>query len=218
MYSYFIYTLLCLEGIAACVGLYFSSKYPSKTNKPFAYYLISIFLLEVSTRILVINNLMHTASNLIEYAAIPLEFVFLYWFIIQLSQYTEKAKIFLMASLTYLMSFIIETFFKATFEFLNISYTVGNLFLLILVLKCMYDFMNSNDILKFLYSPIFYICIGLLLFYLGTFPFYAIKNVLWAEFKTIGLKYWYTAMALNCIMYCMFTISFLCHKQKSISP
>ncbi len=218
MYSYFIYTLLCFEGIAACVGLYFSSKYPSKTNKPFAYYLISIFLLEVSARILVIYNMKKYASYLVEYIAIPLEFIFLYWFIIQLSKYHKKSKIFLMVLSPYMISFIIETFFKATFEFLNISYTVGNLFLLILVLKCMYDFLNSNDILKFLYSPVFYICIGLLLFYLGTFPYYAIKNVLWAEFKTVGLKYWYVAMALNCLMYCMFTISFLCSKQKSISP
>jgi len=167
------------------------------------------------TQKLLLNNI---NQMYIDYIAIPLEFVFLYWFIIQLSQYTRKTKIFLMALFPYLISFIIETFFKATFEFLNISYIVGNLFLLILVLKCINDFMTSNNILQFMYSPIFYICIGILLFYLGTFPYYAIKNVLWAEFKTIGLKYWYIAIVLNCLMYCMFTISFLCYKQKSISP
>lgn len=56
---------------------------------------------------------------------------------------------------------------------------------------------------------LFWISLGLLIYYLGAFPYYGMRNVLAKEYKEIYITYGYIIYVLDILMYVMFTISFI---------
>ena len=94
------------------------------------------------------------------------------------------------------------------------SYTVGVFLLSIMVYLEFIKQIKSEDILNFQNNKMFYINIGILLFYVGTLPFFAFdkqlylnNNELWSNYKTFFL------LSVN-IMYLLFAASFIWGKPK----
>ena len=72
---------------------------------------------------------------------------------------------------------------------------------------------KNDDILEFSKNKMFYINIGLVLFYVGTLPFFGLYKLLIKEIE-IWNGYYLYFMVSNCIMYLLFAASFIWGKVK----
>jgi hypothetical protein len=117
----------------------------------------------------------------------------------------------------YLIFFIAdELLYRETYSRLYLrSYLAGVLGLLVIIIMYGYELLNSDRLFRFYKQPEFWICAGVLLFYLGTLPFHLAWNVASVKFvrayaNTKGIFYF-----LICTMYVFFSISILCLKPKA---
>lgn len=204
--------ILFSEGLAATTSLIFLKRTKDKQWKYFSYYLITVFLCESIAKwgdaIIKFDH-----KIFYNFFVIPLEFLFFYWL------YTVKSlgkhKLFYLFSALYLLSFIpSELFFKGDKRIYSLNYTFGCLLLLILVFMEYYKQINSDNILTFHKNKMFYINLGVTLFYIGTLPFWTFFSLL-SMYKTIW-NWYFIYFAISCIiMYILFSLSFIWGKQNS---
>ena len=76
------------------------------------------------------------------------------------------------------------------------------------------DFLRSDQVLNYRNSRMFWISIGLLIFYLGSLPLYGVWNTLAKNYPAVFNTYWMVLINLNYLMYISFSISFIWGKQK----
>lgn len=205
-------SLIWTEGLAAVISIIFYKNAKDSYWKYFSVYLILMFLSEVFGK---------WGGNLIEYSkptffnyfVIPIEFLFLYW--LYASKTFKRPKLFYIVSSLYLLSFIPNEYFfgggKIIFSF---NYTFGCLILMILVIMEYYRQINSSDILHFNKNKMFYINLGVTLFYIGTLPFWTFFNLL-SKYPELWNIYFNYFLISGIIMYVLFSISFIWGKQNS---
>lgn len=200
------------EVTAALVGLFYYKKLKHTYWKWFVVYLIFISFSELISRF-GLEDLSKIRKYFFGFFVIPIEFIFFYWLYAKKS--LKLKRLFLISSFIYL--------FFYSLNFLNLdqvriissmSYTVGVFLLAIMVYLEFIKQIKSDEILNFYSNKMFYINIGILLFYIGTLPFFAFdkqlylnNNELWSNYKT------YFLFSVN-IMYLLFTASFICGKPK----
>ncbi|MCP9762777.1 hypothetical protein EGI31_07395 [Lacihabitans soyangensis] len=102
----------------------------------------------------------------------------------------------IISSLTLLIFFVIEPLWGAkTIEinFKSMTNSVGCLFLLILTFIYFFKLTKSANFLKFYEEPMFWIASGCLVYYLGTFPYWGLYNVMLNQYFDILVIYtWIT--------------------------
>lgn len=215
MFIYFIYALLLFECTAMCTA-WLCFKQQPKEMKYFAFYLTFIFFSEVLGHISQQNIWNHLNMYYLNLFVIPIEFLFFFWLYYSLTVEKVHRLLILFFSSIYLLLFMLECFHIQTTVFLSLSYLFGSISILIMIFGYFLQYLKNGDLQKMKSNPFLHISIGLLLFYLGTSPYYGLKNFIYKEYTEIINNYWYVAICLNCIMYCMFTVSFLCNRRKSI--
>ena len=154
-----------------------------------------------------------------DYFEIPTEFLFFFWlFHKNFKAYKFKILPIICAGL-YLGSWIAEIIYFHTDvnHFLSLSYTVGNLLLLVLIVCFFYKLINSELILGFKNNRLFWISTGLLIFYLGSFPYFGLENLMVRNYTNLFYFFRNIMLVLNSVMYIMFTLSFIWGKQNSVS-
>ncbi|MCC7030540.1 MAG: hypothetical protein IT257_09560 [Chitinophagaceae bacterium] len=217
MYKTLITSLMIAEGIACITGLLSWKKARDSVWKYFIIYLLFVFTSELFGLLCMYRGWKEIDQLYFTFVVIPAEFIFFYFLFAYHSTSKSYRRFAYLSVLFYLLSLFIENTGTHRPEFFSISYTVGNLLLLLLIFMYLYKYLQSDELIQIRSNPLIYVSIGLLIFYIGAFPFYGLKNYLWSSYKVIGTNYWYFATILNCLMYCMFTISFLWGKHKSIS-
>lgn len=147
------------------------------------------------------------------YGAIPIEFLFFIWLYAYKS--LENKKLFWICGILYLFSFFFEeSMSKGRFYFSSFNYIIGSLILLMLVCLEYNKQIKSDAILSFKSNKMFYINIGIVLFYVGTLPFFGLYYPMMEE-PSIWNKYYIYFMLSNCTMYLLFAASFIWGKTKS---
>jgi hypothetical protein len=200
------------EFIALVAGIV---KYKSLKNsywKWFVIYLAYIFAYEIIswTAKYVLKYYIGTFQS---YIHIPIEYLFLFW----LFAYTSlKNKVlFWWLSALFLISIVVDNYLKPKdFSFMSLSTTVGNLILLILVMLEFLNQIKSDAIMRFKENKMFYINIGVTLFYIGNMPFFALYYDI-LEIPKYWNNYYVYFMVSNCLMYLLFAASFVWGKVKS---
>lgn len=204
--------LLWLEFFSAIVALIYYNKLKKTNWKWFVYYLIFIFVIEKFGEDLFLFFLIKK-TNYFAYFGIPIQFIFFYWLYAVHS--LKRNKIFYVFSGLFIFSFLpIELFFSKLNIVYSLNITVGTFFLMILILLEFNKQIKSDNILNFYKDKMFYINIGVILFYIGTLPFFAFYNYI-LEQHEIYNKYYVYFLVSNCIMYFLFAISFICGKTES---
>ncbi|WP_241485944.1 hypothetical protein [Chryseobacterium angstadtii] len=206
-------SLIWMEGLAAIISLFYYNR--SKKDRywnVFSIYLIIMFISEAIGKwgYLFMD---YNKPYFFNYFVIPLEFLFFYW--LYAAKSLGRPKLFYILSLLYLLSFIpSEIFFTTKKIILSFNYTFGCLILMVLVIMEYYKQINSAEILNFSRNKMFYINLGVTLFYIGTLPFWTfftlIKN--YRELHDIYFSYF---LISGIIMYLLFSISFIWGKQSS---
>jgi len=206
--------LLVLEALAAIAGFATWHKWKGSCFQWFPVYLLLIVLLEVFHQVFA-NYKMFEASAFMYDITIPVELFFLSWFFFHLLNKRIRNVTILGAAL-FAIAFGAEKFFlqQQGYFFQSLSYTVGNLFILLYLILFFIDLAKSDRMLHFKKLSSFWFSAGMLIFYLGTFPFYGLYNEL---AKDIGLfiKIAWVATFLNYCMYLFFIIGFIWGEQES---
>jgi hypothetical protein len=209
MFSLFLFTkyLLVPEAIAAIVGCLTYGKWKNSYLKWFVLYLCIIVVSETCNRMINIKS--GTGVNYFTLTIVPVELLFINWFFYKTLPPGKKSVV-VIGSAVYIISWLMEnTFFTGTgYYFRSLSYTAGNLFIVVYTILCFIEFVNSNKILTYKKSVVFWIVLGMLVFYIGTFPFYGLYNEL-AKNLDIFYPVAWLAISLNYCMYLLFTIGFI---------
>jgi hypothetical protein len=201
-----IYTIVALEWLA-----FFAWLFQYKKNQASKYTLLTGYLGFLAITEL-LNLCFHNGdtgiTNLIVMKInVPLQIVFLLYFLL-----TEKyKKLFFSFSIIYLFLYCLEetTILPNNSVFKSFSYGIGNLFLIVALLIAVYQFLYSSKVVSFYSYADFWIIIGLIVYYIGSFPYYNFQNYLWAEKSRYNLAYtlYRITQILNCLLYLTFTFA-----------
>jgi len=204
--------LLWIQFLTAIIAIAYYKKVKESYWKWFIVYLIYVFLIEKFGDTLF--RFIHLKKeNYFAFIGIPIEFLFFYW--LYAMQSLKSKKIFYSFSFLYFLSFIpVELFFEKIKIVYSFNYTIGSFLLMILVFLEFKKQIQNDDILAFPENKMFYINIGIMLFYVGTLPFFSLYHLLLKEPEIWNIYYLYFLIS-NCIMYLLFTASFIWGKQKS---
>lgn len=155
-------------------------------------------------------------SQVYQYWGIPLQFYFLFYLFHQFFRAEKPSRWPLVFAGLYFISWVADLlyFSRGKYAFASFSYSVGNVLLLLLILLSFFRFANSRELVKFRESMHFWLCIGVMIFYLGTLPFYGLRNTLYLYYEPVFWAYYYCQFGLNCLMYGCFTIAFIWGKPK----
>lgn len=207
--------LIGFELFAGMIGLVKMYNIIFSYWKYFSFYLILIAILEMIYYWLIYSLGYKTAGNiLINFIIIPLEFLFFCWLFYKNSQ---QKKLILIGSIIYILSFIAEILLAEqlkSYSFFSLSYSIGNIVLLVFILQYFYYLIFTERILFFYRERMFWVALGLLVFYLGTFPYFGLYNLLVTKHFKLLISYTWVEIFLDYTMYLLFAASFIWGREK----
>jgi hypothetical protein len=204
----FTYGLAAVQTIAAVSGIVKWEKWKHIYLKNFVFYLCVISFLGICNLFLLPFNRKYDIA-IINQIAVPLEMFFINWFFYKT---LDKKNNWLMVTgaCVYTFAWVLEKTLLSSkgYYFDSLSYTLGNLFVLIYLIIFFKEFVQSEKLVRFKVEPTFWIASGMLIFYLGTFPFYGLYNEL-AKDLTLFFPVAWIATGLNYCMYILFSIGLI---------
>lgn len=203
---------LAFEALAALVGAFYFFKLKSSYWKWFSIYLVFIiaqemlwykqsFILDVSVR------------QYFAYFGYPIQFIFFYWLYALKS--LRNPKLFALCVSIYMLTLFFKIFFEKTDWVYSFNINIGTILLMMLMVMEFIKQIKNDNILQFWQNKMFYINIGLVLFYAGTYPFHVFQTLLYKQYIDIWKGYYLYFLIANCTMYLLFSASFIWGKEKS---
>ncbi|HRI25979.1 MAG TPA: hypothetical protein PLZ45_14975 [Ferruginibacter sp.] len=212
------------EGIACITGFVYWKRVRNSYWRWFPFYLAAIVINEVTgVYLLHVKRNLSLNTALYSYWGIPLQFFFFFWLF---HRYFKEAGIKTkwppLAAAIYGICWLSDIFSWPDLYYLSqvklyfdsFSYTIGNIGLLVLLLIFFLRFSKSDEVLHYRSSRMFWVCLGLLIFYVGSMPFYGIRTTLYYQYPDIFYPYWNIQFIMGCLMYLFFSISFIWGKAK----
>lgn len=209
--TFLIYLLHFFEIIAAFTGILY---YKNIKNTQWIWFVIYLNFVVINELfgLKIFNYFKINESFLFSYITVPSEFLFFIWLFALKSQ--KNKKLYQICLLIYISSFFLKlSILKEKFIFDSFNYMVGALILLVLVSLEFLKQIKSDAILNFKENKMFYLNIGVVLFYIGNLPFFGLYYLILKE-PQIWNSYYIYFMLSNCIMYLLFAASFIWGKPK----
>lgn len=201
--TFLVDVILFAEFLAALTAVLYYKKVKNSYWKWFVFYLVFIFMAEIFSK-WILKEAAETRKYYYNFLVIPVEFIFIYW--LYACKSLSNKKLFIVCSVIYCLSFVPYLFTSIKTQLLNsLSYTIGTLIITVLVLLEFLKQIKSDKILNFKENKMFYINAGIVLFYVGTLPFYAFNNVLFENDKQLWSSYGTFALSSCAIMYLLFS-------------
>jgi hypothetical protein len=138
------------------------------------------------------------------------EFVF-YFFILYHIIRTRKARrvvIYLMAIYPVLALFNI--YFVQVNAIPSISYSLGCLLIVGICIYYFYELFHLPASVNLIREPAFWVCTGLLFYYICSFPLFGLSSLLLTASSIILQNISTILMMMNALLYTLFTVGFLC--------
>ncbi len=200
------------EGIAAITGIIYFKKLKNSYWKWFVLYLVFIFIAEIFSKYFLIE-LPKIRKYYYDYFVIPIEFLFFYWLFAKKS--LNSNRLFNWSCFIYSIFYILHLFHMDQVRIISsMSYTVGVFLLAIMVYLEFIKQIKSDEIIHFQTNKMFYINMGVMLFYVGTLPFFAFDKFIFEHLFEVW-NYYYTFFLISVnLMYILFTLSFIWGKSK----
>ncbi len=207
-----------MEAVAMITAFIYIKKWQSTYWKWFPYYLTFIVIAEIIGNTLGVKNMAIINLIFYSYVVIPIEFFFFFWIFYQDFKITKSRWLPILCICIYALSLLTDIIYFRNVKFtaFSFSYTIGNILLLLLIINFFLRLVNSDNLLKFRQNILFWVSVGLLIYYLGSCPFYGLKNLLANKyFNSIYVYYSVFVYILDSLMYLTFALSFICGKPNS---
>jgi len=203
------------ELLACVAGFIYWKKIKNSYWKWFSIYLLMIVLAELFCQYLLYfleNPNQWIYVNFI----IPCEFLFFFWLFYMYFKNSRQKMLPLIGAGIYLVCFTIDRLYlsKHEFAFFSFSYVVGSIVLLVLILVFLLRLVRSDEILHYKTNMMLWVSLGLLLFFLGSLPFYGLYNTLAAKYSNVFNTYWIVQMCFDYCMYLFFAFAFIWGRPK----
>ncbi len=209
-YIIFLIILNLFELSAAVTGFYYQKKIKDTYWKFFPPFLLLIFIFEITAEIFNLGFGMPDVNLVLyKYIIIPGQFLFYFWLFYKYFEGLKVQKIPIYFALIYITALVFDHFqtFHANPWFLDISYTIGAIMIILAIFQFIAVFIKSDELIQFKTSMMFWVSVGLLLFFAGSLPYWLIRSYL-VNFPEIGNGLVILQFCLNYIMYICFIISF----------
>jgi hypothetical protein len=214
----FRWVLNFFELQACIIGLLYWGRSKGSYLQKFAFILLLIFATELFGKYLSFNINLHKYNPILyRYWGTPLQFIFFFWLYFQEFKITKNKQLPIYVGSCYLISWIIDEIFNIKPDwkwFPSLSFGIGVVCILLLVVFYFLNLMKNEKIVFFYRQPLFWISFGLLIGYITIIPLFTLRNGLNKQHIELLTTYWKIGIILNCIMYLLFSISFLCTKKK----
>lgn len=199
-------TLIWVQLLTALVASFHFPALKKTHWKWFVVYCCAIFLMEAVAK-WGLKMYPSYISTYYDFFVIPTEFVFFYWLYAVNS--LNNQKLFWIITGLFGISFLpYFTIIHKPGMMLSLSYTVGTVLLMLLVILEIFKQIKSEKILLFHTNYMFYINIGIMLLYVGTLPFFSFYNLLLNE-ANLWSNYYTFFLIANHLMYLLFTAAFI---------
>lgn len=214
--------VLYSEIVAAIIGTLFIYKYKKTSLKYFLYLLWYIVFTEILGKYADELNLSYIGENGVKYNfwlynllySIILPVLYLIYFnLIKTAKFKFWIKIFVYL---FLIISIINWSFIQNFrtEWLDTPFIVGAIFLTIIILLYFIELLRSEKIVTFHKSLLFWISVGLLIFYTSTIPFRVVQNIYATSPDISIVKLFIIKYILAIAMYVIFSFGFIWSKKE----
>jgi len=205
------YIGVLIEVITVIIGFFYIKKIKNTVYVEFIYLLMYVAINEIIAFILVVNFNFPNDFLYNIYDIITVLFYLYFYRAIIKNKKTKKLINYF--SLLFIVSYVLEYFFLK-FNLLtdNASYSphFGSVLIIIVLILFLFEIINNEKIVFNLYkSIIFWISIGLLLFYVGSIPIFISKEIM-----SYNITYQYILFGLNLIMYGCFILGFILSKKE----
>lgn len=209
--------LLVFELLAALTGLLLLNKWRRTFWVYFPFYLLFISLSEITATYFA-RHIGHWANNnLHSFVIRPVTFLFFYWLFYKQDQADKRQNpVNTLVAVVYIAGLLADYFYfrHETLWIHSFSFSLGTVLLLVLLVRY-FAYFIFNNILNYRRSMMFWVSLALFIYYVITFPFFALRNTLAKEYPEIFINYWYVQMCLSCLMYILFTFSFIWTRPRS---
>lgn len=200
-------SVVVFELLAFLTGLWHYQKFKNTVWVYFIGYLFFIFLFEAISY-LFLDYFGNFRKYYYGFIVIPFQFIFWYW--LYAKNLFRSPKLFYIFSLIYLLSFIPYLLAIEHTRVINsLSYTTGVLLLFVLISKEFINQVKSDTILQFKENIRFYINLGVVLFYVGTLPFFAFDAYSFEHTKYLWNNYYTFFIVMVNVMYLLFIVGLL---------
>lgn len=206
----FIPLAIVLEGVATCTAIIYFKNYKSTWLKLIPLLLLCTFL----TDFIGVYIYNHT-NNTVIYNFISL-ISFLYFLFVYYKTFENKRYkiISLIGLFLFLLSFIVESLYYNIFEkSLLYSYVLGGSFLIVIIVLFFLEKLQKKDSLDIKGDLLFWISVGLLLFYVGYLPI-KITRIYFAKIDDLFSLLKIVQLLLVMIMNICFTLGFIWAQKK----
>jgi hypothetical protein len=211
--------ILIITELMACISGFVHWKKIKHTHwKFFPIYLGLIVAIELVGKYLNSQQLYSANLALYNYFGIPLEMLFFIWLFYKSFAHTPLQRLPLIAAGLYFVGWLADMFLipKGSYIWIgSFSYTLGIVMLLVLILTSLYKFATSNEIVFIKTNMMFWVCMGVFVFYSFSLPYYGMGNYLYNHYRRVYHSYSELIYWLNYVMYLLFTIAFIWGKPKS---
>lgn len=200
------------EVICAIIGILYFNKLKKTYWKWFVVYVVFISIVELFS-MYGLAYFPKLRKYYFDFLVIPIEFLFFYWLYAKKS--LQLNKLFWISCIIYFIFYFLHLPNLDKIKTISsMSYTVGVFLLAIMVYLEFIKQIKSDEILNFQSNKMFYINIAVMLFYIGTLPFFAFDKYLYQNLNEVwGNYYTFFLMSVN-IMYLLFSASFIWGKPK----
>lgn len=198
------------ELITAIIASVFYKKYSGSFLKYFLIMLWLIFFVEALIWTLKRNGII-LQNNFIYNVITSLQYVFyflLYYKTLTNMVYKKWIMRFLIGFvISVIINFLWAQKLTVTAVFHSYTFTIGAIFLIVTIGLFLIEILNTEKVLYFTRYLMFWISIGLLVFYTGIIPFIISLNLLPAMLSTDSLTIIF--ITLNLLMYSCFSLGFI---------
>lgn len=204
--------LLCCEVSALLAGIFYFRKMRNTYWAILLFYLAYVVCYELLT-FFFYEKLSASIWGILIFIQIPLEFMLYIW--LYASKSLKRPKLFWIFTFVFIGSVLIdESIEQGDYYFNSFNYIIGSLILLILVTLEYFQQIKSDDILVFKQNRMFYVNIGVVLFFIGNLPFFGLYYPMMKQ-PDLWNNYYIYFMLSNCALYLLLAASFIWGKEKS---
>ncbi|MBX2953420.1 MAG: hypothetical protein KF870_13005 [Leadbetterella sp.] len=205
---FFIYVLF-----VGVFGLLTTRKQPKTYWTTFPWFIIVVGILDGSG--LLINRYLlgkYPQLSFFYYQLFVIPFQVIYYFWLINKGIVNSNRFYYTGTVVFILSVIVECFTLIDLEgyyFNSFSYMVANLLMLAHILRYFYQLSKNDRILFFYRERMFWVTLGLLVFWLGALPLFGIFNYMVVNYPKVFTIYFNVILIFNFIMYTCFLISFV---------
>jgi hypothetical protein len=212
LYKILQFGLVGMEALACMAGIMHWKKIRTTYWKWFVVYLGVIVISEIiGLSLLYMFENGGASRDLYNYFVIPLEFLFFFWLYYRYFETSRARYLPLAGTALYVCAWLVNLVIYPGLNFweMPLPYLAGVIVMLLLVIAYFSRLIFSDKILAYKTDIMFWVSVGVLVFYLVSSPYHGLRWILYYKYPDLFWIYFYTQFAVNYLMYTFFTIGLI---------